>query len=44
MKSNTIYDSKGDVHNGYTVKPVLSDHIKQDFFLAFQTDGCLFAA
>ena len=26
---------------GCTVKPVLSDHIKQDIFLAFQTDGCL---
>ena len=25
----------------YTVKPVLSDHIKQDIFLAFQTGGCL---
>ena len=25
----------------YTVKPVLSDHIKQDMFLAFQTGGCL---
>ena len=24
-----------------TVKPVLSDHIKQDIFLAFQTGGCL---
>ena len=24
-----------------TVKPVLSDHIKQEIFLAFQTDGCL---
>ena len=25
----------------YTVKPVLSDHIKQDKFLAFQTGGRL---
>ena len=25
----------------YTVKPVLSDHIKQDMFLAFLTGGCL---
>ena len=25
----------------FTVKPVLSDHIKQDIFLAFQTGGCL---
>ena len=25
----------------YTVKPVLSDHIKQDIFLDFQTGGCL---
>ena len=25
----------------YTVKPVLSDHRKQDVFLAFQTGGCL---
>ena len=24
-----------------TVKPVSSDHIKQDIFLAFQTGGCL---
>ena len=24
-----------------TVKPVLSDHIKQDIFLDFQTGGCL---
>ena len=24
-----------------TVKPLLSDHIKQDMFLAFQTDLCL---
>ena len=24
-----------------TVKPVLSDHLKQDIFLAFQTGGCL---
>ena len=24
-----------------TVKPVLSDHIKQDIFLAFQTGVCL---
>ena len=24
-----------------TVKPVLSNHIKQDIFLAFQTVGCL---
>ena len=24
-----------------TVKPALSDHIKQDIFLAFQTGGCL---
>ena len=24
-----------------TVKPALSDHIKQDRFWAFQTDGCL---
>ena len=24
-----------------SVKPVLSDHIKQDIFLAFQTGGCL---
>ena len=24
-----------------TVKPVLSDHIKQEIFLAFQTGGCL---
>ena len=24
-----------------TVRPVLSDHIKQDIFLAFQTGGCL---
>ena len=24
-----------------TVKPVLSNHIKQDIFLAFQTGGCL---
>ena len=24
-----------------TVKPVLSDHIKLDIFLAFQTGGCL---
>ena len=24
-----------------TVKPVLSDHIKQDMFLTFQTGGCL---
>ena len=24
-----------------TVKPVLSDHIKQDIFLAFITGGCL---
>ena len=24
-----------------TVKPVFSDHIKQDIFLAFQTGGCL---
>ena len=23
-----------------TVKPMLSDHIKQDIFLAFQTGGC----
>ena len=23
------------------VKPVLSDHIKQEIFLAFQTGGCL---
>ena len=25
----------------YTVKPVLSDHIKQDMFLAFQKGCCL---
>ena len=25
----------------FTVKPVLSDHIKQYIFLAFQTGGCL---
>ena len=25
----------------YTVKSVLSDHIKQDILLAFQTGGCL---
>ena len=25
----------------HTVKPVLSDHIKQNIFLAFQTGGCL---
>ena len=25
----------------YTVKPVFSEHIKQDIFLAFQTGGCL---
>ena len=30
----------GGVGCRYTVKPVLSDHIKQDIFLAFQTDGC----
>ena len=24
-----------------TVKPVLSDYVKEDIFLAFQTDGCL---
>ena len=24
-----------------TVKPMLSDYIKQDIFLAFQTGGCL---
>ena len=24
-----------------TVKPVLSDHIKQDIVLAFRTSGCL---
>ena len=24
-----------------TVKPVLSDHIRKDIFLAFQTGGCL---
>ena len=24
-----------------TIKPVLSDHIKQDIFLAFQTGCCL---
>ena len=27
--------------NGQTVKPVLSDHIQQGIFLAFQTGGCL---
>ena len=27
--------------NIYTVKPVLSIHIKQDIFLAFQTGDCL---
>ena len=27
-----------------TVKPVFSDHIKQDIFLAFQTGGCLYIA
>ena len=26
--------------NTAAVKPVLSDHIKQDTFLAFQTGGC----
>ena len=25
----------------YIVKPVFSDHIKQDIFLAFQAGGCL---
>ena len=25
----------------HIVKPVLSDHIKQDIFSVFQTDGCL---
>ena len=25
----------------HTVKPVLSDHIKQDIFLAFRAVGCL---
>ena len=28
-------------HNTCTVKPVLSDHIKQDMLLAFQTGCCL---
>ena len=27
----------------YTVKPVLSDHMKQDKCLAFQTGRCLFS-
>ena len=30
----------GVVHVQY-VKPVLSDHMKQDIFLAFKTGGCL---
>ena len=29
------------VTNSNTVRPVLSDHIKQDIFLAFQSGGCL---
>ena len=33
---------RGVNHHATTpVKPVLSDHIKQDIFLAFQTGGCL---
>ena len=28
-------------HHLNTVKPVLSNHIKQDIFLAFQASGCL---
>ena len=30
-----------DVAGKHTVQTVLSDHIKQDIFLAFQTGGCL---
>ena len=37
----SIYDDDLQHRYGDTVKPVLSDHIKQDIFLAFQTGGCL---
>ena len=29
-----------DLFHKDTVKPVISDHIKQDIFLAFRTGGC----
>ena len=39
-KSHTI--AFGNLtYYGYTVKPVLSDHIQQDIFLAFQTGAWL---
>ena len=38
--SKTLEKDKGSTQVS-TVKPVLSDHIKQYIFLAFQTGGCL---
>ena len=35
------YSNCSDLHQPFTVKPVLSIHIKQDIFLAFQTGCCL---
>ena len=31
----------GPMLDSHTVKPVLSNHMKQDLFLTFQADGCL---
>ena len=41
MVATIIGSSPTINYQDITVKPVLSDHIKQDIFLAFQTGGCL---